>query len=69
MNEKFVIPNDSLQKIDKVKRILNTNDKSRALNYCINLAEKLATQLDRGGSVYYETRKGKSFEILLPGES
>lgn len=68
MSEKLELPTSSYQKIDRVSRILNTTDKSRALEQCINLAEKLMTQMDRGGSVYYETRKGKSFEILLPGD-
>jgi hypothetical protein len=67
-NEKITLPNSSYSKIDRVSSILNTTSKSEAVEQCINLAEKLMTQMHRGGSVYYETRKGKSFELLLPGD-
>lgn len=69
MSDKIVLPKSSINKIDKIDKMLNMQDKGRALNYCIDLAEKLVTQMNKGGSVFYETKKGRSFEIIMPGES
>ena len=69
MNNKIELTENNINKINDISRILNTKDISQAVRMSINLTEQILSEMDRGSTLFYETKSGRLFEVLRPGES
>lgn len=65
-HEKLQLPKATLSKIQHLATETHNEDYASILAQCVNLADMLIGHINKGDSIFIESRNGQTFELNLP---
>lgn len=66
VNDRLQLPQNTLLKIKHLATETHNEDYGSILAQCVNLADMLIGHINKGDSIFIESKNGQTFELNLP---